>query len=167
MFDADGIDKAFGESMTRRGGMTAAFVKNVLARRKAEQKHAAAEEKRKLREEMRKRLEQEVARRQTALDRSIDQLAKLERPKTSYRLIERRACYAFGVTPKEIKSVRRQKDICFARQFVMYWAARLTSLSYPAIGRLMGGRDHTTVLHGRKAYVAKRAAMGRYLRQVR
>ena len=34
------------------------------------------------------------------------------------------------------------------------------------IGRWLGGRDHTTILHGKRAYVAKRAAQGRTLRGV-
>ncbi len=39
-----------------------------------------------------------------------------------------------------------------------YWLARnLAGLSYPKIGRFMGGRDHTTVLHGVQAVDRNRA----------
>jgi chromosomal replication initiator protein len=34
-----------------------------------------------------------------------------------------------------------------ARQEAMYVFRELTDLSYPAIARLFGGRDHTTVIH--------------------
>lgn len=81
--------------------------------------------------------------------------------------IERRACRAFGVTRSELQSPRRHKSIVFARQFVMYWSVRLTSHSYPQIGRLIGGRDHTTVIHGCRTYEKKRKAMGRTLRAAR
>lgn len=85
----------------------------------------------------------------------------------SYKEIERRACRIFRVQVSEIRSNRRSRPIVFARQFVMYWSTRLTKLSLPQIGRLMGGRDHTTILHGKDIYPAKRARMGRSLREAR
>ena len=78
--------------------------------------------------------------------------------------IERKACRAFKVTVSELHSARRFKHISFAKQFVMYWAVRLTPYSLPQIARLMGGIDHTTVLHGKRVYPEKRAKMGRFLR---
>lgn len=84
----------------------------------------------------------------------------------NYREIERRICKALKVTPSEIASERRHRHIVLARQAIAYWAARLTVRSLPEIGRLMGGFDHTTILHGKRAYPAKRAAMGRTLRPV-
>ncbi|MDI6026738.1 helix-turn-helix domain-containing protein [Corticibacterium sp. UT-5YL-CI-8] len=90
-----------------------------------------------------------------------------ERFHIGYEEIERRALKVFKTTSAELRSDRRNKEIVLARQFVIYWAARLTKLSYPAIGRFMGGRDHTTILHAKRAYPAKRAAMGRHLREVR
>lgn len=85
----------------------------------------------------------------------------------TYRHIERRACRVFGLTPSEIKSDRRHQSIVIARQFIAYWACRLTTLSLPQLGRLMGGRDHTTCLHHKNKYPQKRAKMGRYLRPAR
>jgi len=34
------------------------------------------------------------------------------------------------------------------RQLAMYLIRRETGASLPAIGELLGGRDHTTILHG-------------------
>ena len=73
----------------------------------------------------------------------------------------------FRVTRSELNSNRRNRELVFARQFIMYWACRLTHLSLPQIGKLMGGRDHTTAMHGRNTYPVKRAKMGRTLRPVR
>ena len=53
-----------------------------------------------------------------------------------------------GFTVNEIKSARRFHRLCKVRQAVMYVARRHTSLSFPAIGQRLGGKDHTTVLHG-------------------
>lgn len=85
----------------------------------------------------------------------------------TYRSIEERAMKLFRVTRSELNNNRRNRELVFARQFIMYWACRLTALSLPQIGKLMGGRDHTTSMHGRDVYPVKRAKMGRYLRGVR
>ncbi len=46
-----------------------------------------------------------------------------------------------------LKSKSRQRPLVTARQEAMYVFRELTDLSYPAIARLFGGRDHTTVIH--------------------
>ena len=51
----------------------------------------------------------------------------------------------FGVDALKGKS--RQRPLVMARQEAMYVFRELTDLSYPAIARLFGGRDHTTVIH--------------------
>jgi chromosomal replication initiator protein len=53
----------------------------------------------------------------------------------------------FGVDALRGKS--RQRPLVMARQEAMYVFRELTDLSYPAIARLFGGRDHTTETHGR------------------
>lgn len=81
--------------------------------------------------------------------------------------IEFRAMRVFRLTKRELYSRSRAVRIAFARQFIMYWACRLTLLSSPKIGQMMGGLDHTSVLSGKKNYPKKRAKMGRYLRSAR
>jgi len=53
-----------------------------------------------------------------------------------------------GVTEPEIYSARRYKRIVHARQEIMYEIAKRKGWSLPRIGSFLGGRDHTTVLHG-------------------
>lgn len=84
-------------------------------------------------------------------------------PRTEFERIMHRAIRVFNKAPKHLKGDSRQKDVVFARQFVFYWAYRKTTLSLSQIGKLMGGKDHTTALHGSTAYRAKRARMGRNL----
>ena len=43
---------------------------------------------------------------------------------------------------------RRSRDIAVARQVAMYLARDLTEMSLPQIGQALGGRDHTTIMHG-------------------
>lgn len=118
------------------------------------------------REEARRRLAS-AARTLAVAQANFDALENRLRVRFTYREIERKACIVFGVRPSQLHGAQRSREIVFARQFVMYWAARLTKLSLPQIGRLMGGRDHTTILHGKSAYVDKRKAMGRTLRAAR
>jgi chromosomal replication initiation ATPase DnaA len=109
------------------------------------------------------RIRAEASERAEAYANELKQQAGF-RYRPSIAEIERRASRVFGVSRKDIHSDRRHQSVVLARQFVMYWAVRLTPLSLPQIGRIMGGKDHTTVLAGRRAYPKKRAKMGRYLR---
>lgn len=92
---------------------------------------------------------------------------ELPRQVRSYYEIESRICRALGVRASEVRSNRRDKRVSFARQAISYWACRLTDYSLPHIGRMLGGKDHTSVLWGKRQYVVKRAAQGRTLREVR
>jgi chromosomal replication initiator protein len=53
----------------------------------------------------------------------------------------------FGIPIEEIIGKKRQRPLVNARQVGMYVFRELTDLSYPAIAREFGGRDHTTVIH--------------------
>ena len=57
-------------------------------------------------------------------------------------------CEAADITLTEFRSERRMKRIVHARQAYYYIARNHTRASYPVIGKLAGGRDHATVLHG-------------------
>jgi len=53
----------------------------------------------------------------------------------------------FGLKLSDLISKKRSRSIAFPRQIGMYLARRLTNLSLGEIGKLFGGRDHTTVLY--------------------
>jgi len=53
----------------------------------------------------------------------------------------------FNFDREEIMGQRRHRPLVTARQIAMYVFRELTDLSYPAIAREFGGRDHTTVIH--------------------
>ncbi|MFY8158667.1 MAG: chromosomal replication initiator protein DnaA [Ilumatobacteraceae bacterium] len=52
-----------------------------------------------------------------------------------------------GFEVDALRGKSRQRPLVQARQTAMYVFRELTDLSYPAIARLFGGRDHTTVIH--------------------
>lgn len=57
---------------------------------------------------------------------------------------------ACGVTPIDVRSDRRNKRAVLARHTGMYLARKATLLSYPAIGRAFGRRDHSSVMYAVK-----------------
>ncbi len=57
---------------------------------------------------------------------------------------------AYGVSSMDILGESRQKELVLARQISMYLCRELLGYSYPTIGRIFGGKDHTTVIHSIK-----------------
>jgi len=53
----------------------------------------------------------------------------------------------YGFTVDAICGPSRTRPLVTARQVAMYLVRNLTDYSYPAIARVFGGRDHTTVIH--------------------
>ncbi|HEY5709190.1 MAG TPA: chromosomal replication initiator protein DnaA [Solirubrobacterales bacterium] len=61
--------------------------------------------------------------------------------------IQHRVSAAFGISPAELVGSTRAATPLRARQVAIYLTRELTDLSLPQIGRLYGGRDHSTVLN--------------------
>lgn len=66
---------------------------------------------------------------------------------TPSQVVETVAKY-FNVSVSEIVSASRSKELVQPRQIAMYLVRQETDSSLPEIGALLGGRDHTTVIHG-------------------
>jgi chromosomal replication initiation ATPase DnaA len=62
--------------------------------------------------------------------------------------IKRAGARYFKLANNDLESARRVCTIAYPRHIVMYLAKTLTGKSFPDIGRRLGGRDHTTVIHG-------------------
>ena len=59
---------------------------------------------------------------------------------------------AYDTTPEEMFTKTRVRNVVYARQHAMYLFRKKTRKSLPHIGKIFGGLDHTTVLHGIRAY---------------
>ena len=77
----------------------------------------------------------------------LDRLGARPRQRTTVTEIIEAAATEFGVGKDEILARDRRPNVAMARQVAMYVARELTSHSLPEIGRRIGGRNHTTVLH--------------------
>ncbi len=54
----------------------------------------------------------------------------------------------YGVSPDDITSKRRNSEFVLPRQVVMYLCRQLTDVSYINVGKILGKKDHTTIIHG-------------------
>lgn len=61
-----------------------------------------------------------------------------------------------GMKWQELRGPSRRQSVVQARNIVIYFARTLTKASLVQIGRYLGGRDHTTVLHAYRKLLAQR-----------
>lgn len=56
----------------------------------------------------------------------------------------------FNVSPDDITSKKRNSEFVLPRQIVMYLCRTMTETPLVSIGKILGKKDHTTVMHGIK-----------------
>ena len=56
----------------------------------------------------------------------------------------------YGITSQEIYSKNRSKKVAYPRQIAMYLCRRFLSMSFDDIGKSIGDKDHSTVIHACK-----------------
>ncbi len=61
--------------------------------------------------------------------------------------VRARVAEAWGVSAEGLQSKKRTKDLTVPRQVAMYLIKDLFGLSLVEIGKMFGGRDHSTVIH--------------------
>lgn len=153
-----------------------AFVQRVMARRKrdAQKAELAAEaDARRLREEQESMQTELIAAQRAALaeSRKAEQSFKATE---AYRIISvfeasegrqparsiiEHVSMVYGIPYREIIGASRMRATSKARMVAMYEVRKQRpDLSYPQIGKIFGGRDHTTVIHAVQKIEAQRAA---------
>lgn len=55
----------------------------------------------------------------------------------------------YDLKTSDLSSERRNKEVAYPRQIAMYLCCSLTNASLSNIGKALGKKDHTTVIHGR------------------
>ena len=58
-----------------------------------------------------------------------------------------KVAHYYGIDEESIYEKTRRREVVRPRQVIMYLLREDFSISYPAIGTKLGGRDHTTVIH--------------------
>ena len=62
--------------------------------------------------------------------------------------IIKNVCYFYKVKSTQLKSPKRDAFLVRPRQVAMYLLKKELGLTFSEIGNLLGGRDHTTIMHG-------------------
>lgn len=76
-----------------------------------------------------------------------------------WKMILREVADKHGVSLVDLMSKRRGRGVVAARHEAMYRMRYETTMSLPQIGRRMGGRDHSTVLHGIRSHECRLLGM--------
>lgn len=63
-------------------------------------------------------------------------------------LIINTVCEHFHISKADILGSKRNAEIVYPRQIAMYLCREMTQTQFKEIGNIMGGRDHSTVIHG-------------------
>lgn len=69
--------------------------------------------------------------------------------KADHKKILGAVCDFFNLSQKDLTGPKRQKELVLPRHMVMYILSEELNMTVEKIGQILGGRDHTTVMHGR------------------
>lgn len=87
---------------------------------------------------------------------ALRDLLSIQKTLISVENIQKSVADFYNIKVADMYSKRRPANIAMPRQIAMYLAKELTQKSFPEIGDLFGGRDHTTVLHAVKKITEQR-----------
>ncbi len=77
----------------------------------------------------------------------LNNLLSHSEQRVTFDAIQHVVCEHFSVRPGDLRSKRRTRNVVLPRQVAMYLCRKLLGCSFPSIGSMFGGRDHSTVIH--------------------
>ena len=80
-------------------------------------------------------------------ERVIKRAVKVDNKPLTVDDILEKVCGHYNVTQQNVFSRSRKRDYVIVRQVSMYLAQKYTKMPASRIGQLIGGRDHSTVIH--------------------
>ena len=80
-------------------------------------------------------------------ERVIKRAVKVDNKPLTVDDILEKVCHHYGVSQQSVFSRSRKRDFVLVRQVSMYLAQKYTKMPASRIGQLIGGRDHSTVIH--------------------
>jgi chromosomal replication initiator protein len=80
-------------------------------------------------------------------ERVIKRAVKVDNHPLTVDDILEKVCGHYNVTQQNVFSKSRKRDYVIVRQVSMYLAQKYTKMPAARIGQLIGGRDHSTVIH--------------------
>ncbi|MDH6535030.1 chromosomal replication initiator protein DnaA [Parabacteroides sp. 52] len=82
--------------------------------------------------------------------RVINQAVRVEKKQLSVQKIQEIVCGYYNLEQAVIQTSSRKREIVQARQITMYLSKKYTDCSFSHIGKIVGKKDHATVLHACK-----------------
>lgn len=82
--------------------------------------------------------------------RVVSMAVRLEKKQLSVQSIQEVVCRYFNLEQAAIQTSSRKREIVQARQITMFLAKKYTDCSFSHIGKIVGKKDHATVLHACK-----------------
>ena len=82
--------------------------------------------------------------------RVVGQTVRVENKELSIEKIQEKVCRFFNLEESLVQTPSRKREIVQARQITMFLAKKYTSASFSRIGKVVGVKDHATVLHACK-----------------
>ena len=73
-----------------------------------------------------------------------------DQPQITSDVVIDTVCQHYQVNRKDVLGEDRRQNIALARQVAMFLCRHMLGLSYPALGRTFGGKDHSTVIYSVK-----------------
>lgn len=89
---------------------------------------------------------------------ALEEASETASPRVTCRIITELVALHCNVTPAQIVSDQRSRQITYPRFMAIWLATKTTGLSTTVIGRRFGERDHTTVMHARDRFEQLRAS---------
>ncbi len=80
-------------------------------------------------------------------ERVIKRAVKIDNKPLTIDDILEKVCGHYNINQQDVVSRSRKRDYVMVRQISMYLAQKYTKMPASRIGQLIGGRDHSTVLH--------------------
>lgn len=84
---------------------------------------------------------------ETIIDKALGKLRD-EKPSVHPDDVVNAVCDFYNIKSTQLKGVRRDAFLVKARQVCMYLLKTRLNITLVEIGNLLGGRDHTTIMHG-------------------
>ena len=88
---------------------------------------------------------------QLVIESIADLVPRLSEPSITKETIIKWVCKSLNFSEKELLGASRQRELVRARHISMYLLKNEAGMPVTNIGRLLGNRNHSTVLHGIKA----------------
>lgn len=80
-------------------------------------------------------------------ERVVKRAVKIDNKPLTVDDILEKVCHHYNVEQQHVFSKSRKRDFVMVRQVSMYLAQKYTKMPASRIGQLIGGRDHSTVIH--------------------